>query len=63
MLAEVDGNPPVFWCGVGSKQRDEGYMERIFHGMEDETLTLLCGGMSKLIENLDMLIESAGAQP
>jgi len=45
------------------EQRDDEYLERIFRGIEEETLVILCKGMGKLIENLDtVLIETQGEE-
>jgi len=39
------------------EQRDNEYIESIFRGIDDKTLTALCNGMGKLIENLDTILE------
>jgi len=41
------------------EQRDNEYLERIFRGIEEDTLATLCSGMGKLIENLDTLLEDS----
>ena len=40
----------------GREQQENEYLKSIFLGMNDEELTALCGGMSKLIENIDALL-------
>ena len=40
----------------GREQQENEYLESIFLGMDDEELTALCNGMSKLIENIDALL-------
>ena len=34
------------------------YLEKIFHDIDDETLTVLRKSMNKLIENIDMILDS-----
>lgn len=41
----------------GREQQDDTYLDRIFRGMDDEALASLCNGMSRLIENLDTVLE------
>ena len=40
----------------GREQQENEYLKSIFLGMNDEELAALCGGMSKLIENIDALL-------
>ena len=42
------------------EQQENEYLERIFLGMDDEELVALCNGMSKLIENIDALLDNNG---
>ncbi|MCL2572535.1 MAG: MarR family transcriptional regulator [Defluviitaleaceae bacterium] len=42
----------------GREQKESEYIERIFHGIDAEMLDNLCMGISKLVENIDALLES-----
>lgn len=37
------------------QQQEEDYIQNIFSGIDEQTLTTLCGGMSQLIDNIDKL--------
>ena len=41
----------------GREQQENKYLDNIFLGMDDEVLTVLRDGMSKLIENIDALLD------
>ena len=43
----------------GREQQEDEYLENIFLGIDDETLTILCKGMGKLIENIDALLDNS----
>ena len=40
------------------EQQENEYLEKIFIGIDDETLIVLSKGMNKLIENIDLLLGS-----
>ena len=40
------------------EQQENEYLRRIFQGLDNETLTILCNGMGTLIQNLDKLLEN-----
>jgi len=42
----------------GREQQENKYLEDIFLDMNDEMLNMLCEGMGKLVENIDMLLKT-----
>lgn len=39
------------------EQQEEAYFEQLFYGMKEEELNALYGGMNRLIENIDHMLE------
>ena len=44
----------------GREQQENEYLEGIFSGIDDDTLTTLCNGLDKLLNNIDTLLEGNG---